>query len=163
METISIQPIGKVRSPFKNLENMPIQPVGAKEVVGTLEIEPQFVNGLADLHGFSHIYIIYFFHKATRTELSVTPFMDNTTRGVFATRSPLRPSHIGLSIVELIGIENTIVKIRGVDVLDKTPLIDIKPYITSFDAVRKSSSGWMKGSIEEVANKRSDSRFTEKA
>lgn len=158
MESI-IRPIGKIRSPFNTLENMPIQPKGAKDVIGTLEIDRQYMAGLADLDGFSHIYLIYPFHKAQRTELLVTPFMDTSVRGVFATRSPLRPNHLGLSIVELLAIEKNIVKIRGVDVLDNTPLLDIKPYIASFDEVRQSRSGWMTGSEEDVARKRSDNRF----
>jgi len=156
---ISIEPIGIVHSPFSELENMPIQPKGAKEVTGTLEIFPQFIEGLTDLEGFSHIYLLYNFHKAARTALTVIPFMDDSQRGVFSTRSPLRPNHIGLSIVELLGVEKNLVQVRGIDILDGTPLIDIKPYIPSFDSVQKSRSGWMKGSEQDVSEKRSDQRF----
>lgn len=154
-----MKPIGTIHTPFSNLEDMPIQPKGAKDVLGTVELHEEYLEGLADLSGFSHIYLLYIFHKATKTALTVTPFMDTTDRGVFSTRSPLRPNHIGLSIVELIGVEKNLVKVRGIDILDGTPLIDIKPYIESFDGVKNSRSGWMKATASEVAEKRSDDRF----
>lgn len=157
--SIIMQPIGIIHSPFLNLENMPIQPKGAQDVIGTIEIEEQYSEGLADLEGFSHIYLLYQFHKATHTSLTVTPFMDTHERGVFATRSPLRPSHIGLSIVRLEKVENNLITVRGIDTLDGTPLLDIKPYIAAFDSVHESRSGWMKSSEKEVAGKRSDHRF----
>lgn len=128
-------------------------------MLGTIILEEQYRTGLADLDGFSHLYLLYAFHMAKRTALSVTPFMDTTPRGVFATRSPLRPNHIGLSIVQLVAIEKNIITVQGIDVLDGTPLFDIKPYIAAFDAVQQSRSGWMKGSAEEVADTRSDTRF----
>ncbi len=155
-----ILPIGTIHTPFDKLEDMPIQPKGAGEVIGTVELEEQYMEGLADLSGFSHVYLLYEFHMAKRTALTVTPFMDTTPRGVFATRSPLRPNHIGLSIVELIGVEKNIVTVQGIDILNGSPLLDIKPYIAAFDAVQQSRSGWMKGSEEDVARKRSDQRFT---
>jgi len=154
-----MQPIGTIHSPFDKLEEMPIQPKGAAGVIGTVELEEQYGAGLADLNGFSHIYLLYLFHKVQRTALTVTPFMDTSPRGVFATRSPLRPNHIGISIVRLLGVEKNIVTVQGIDILDGTPLLDIKPYIAAFDAVQQSCSGWMKGSEDEVAGKRSDRRF----
>ncbi len=159
MFTPKIEAIGTIRTPFANLENMPIQPGGARQALGSLVLDKQYQSGLADLDGFTHLYLLYAFHMTSRTALSVIPFMDTTPRGVFATRSPLRPNHLGLSIVELVAIEQNIVTIRGIDVLDGTPLLDIKPYIAAFDAVRQSRSGWMKGSAEEVATARSDARF----
>lgn len=156
---MEFSPIGYIRSPYTELTDMPIQPRGANAVEGSIEILEQYAEGLQDLDGFSHAYLIYHLHKASRTALSVIPFMDTVERGVFSTRSPLRPNHIGLSIVEITGVEKNIVHLRGVDVLDKTPLLDLKPYIESFDYVEKSRSGWMQGSREEVAKKRSDSRF----
>lgn len=156
-----MQPIGIIRSPFQNLKDMPIQPKGAQETLGTIEVEEEYIEGLNDLDGFSHIYLLYIFHKAARTSLTVTPFMDTTPRGVFSTRSPLRPNHIGLSIVELVGVEKNLVKVRGIDILDGTPLVDIKPYIEAFDGVKNSRSGWMKATADAVAEKRSDSRFIE--
>ncbi|WP_114418932.1 tRNA (N6-threonylcarbamoyladenosine(37)-N6)-methyltransferase TrmO [Marinospirillum perlucidum] len=154
-----IHPIGVIRSPHQSIESMPIQPKGAAEVTGQLVVEEQYVEGLKDLEGFSHVYLLYSFHQTRRTELQVIPFMDDQPRGVFATRSPLRPNHIGLSIVRLQAIEGNCVTIQGVDVLDGTPLLDIKPYIAKFDGVEASTSGWMQASDEEVKNKRSDERF----
>lgn len=156
-----MQPIGIINTPFTNLEDMPIQPRGAAETIGTIRVDEQYVEGLADLDGFSHIYLLYEFHKARRTALTVTPFMDTSPRGVLATRSPLRPNHIGLSIVRLLGVEDNVITVQGIDVLDGTPLLDIKPYIAAFDKVESSTSGWMKSSEEAIANKRSDSRFVD--
>ena len=138
---------------------MPIQPKGALGVEGYVIVDEEYAAGLLDLDGFSHIYLLYSFHEAKRIELRVKPFMDKQTRGVFATRSPLRPNHIGISIVKLIKVESNKVFIEGVDVLDKTPLLDIKPYIEKFDAVQESVSGWQQASDEEIRKKRSDNRF----
>ncbi len=138
---------------------MPIQSKGASEFAGHVIVEKKYAGGLQDLDGFSHIYLLYRFHKATRTEIQVTPFLDKQTRGVFATRSPLRPNHIGLSIVNLVSVEGNIIHIKGIDVLDGTPLLDIKPYMEKFDAVPNSVSGWLKSSDEEIRKKRSDERF----
>ncbi len=154
-----IEPIGTIHSPFKTLEDMPIQPRGAKEATGTVVVGDQYREGLADLEGFSHIYLLYSFHEARRTALTVVPFMDSHPRGVFSTRSPLRPNHIGLSIVEIAAVAGNVISVKGIDVLDGTPLLDIKPYIAAFDAVGLSRSGWMKASAAEVAAKRSDHRF----
>lgn len=154
-----IQPIGIIHSPHHSIEDMPIQPKGASEVEGVVLVEEKYIDGLQDLEGFSHIYLLYSFHGTTRTELLVTPFMDTQTRGVFATRSPLRPNHIGLSIVKLKRVEGNKVIVEGIDVLDKTPLLDIKPYIEKFDGVKESASGWLQASAEEISKKRSDNRF----
>lgn len=154
-----MEPIGIIRTPFTRIENMPIQPRGAGDTEGKLHIHEQYAEGLRDLDGFSHLYLIYLFHKADKTSLSVVPFMDTTPRGVFATRSPLRPNHIGLSIVALAGIDDRVITVKGIDVLDQTPLLDIKPYIEAFDAVENSTSGWMKADAADVADKRSDDRF----
>jgi len=154
-----IEPIGIIRSPFTHIEDMPIQPKGAYGIKGSVQVHDDFIEGLSDLDGFSHIYLFYMFHQAKRTELTVTPFMDTQKRGVFATRSPLRPNHIGMSIVHLKGITGDTLTIEGVDVLDGTPLLDIKPYIEKFDQVSNSSSGWMKAGSDEVSQKRSDNRF----
>lgn len=154
-----MDPIGIIQTPFRALENMPIQPKGAADVIGTVRVEEQYVEGLADLEGFSHIYLFYLFHQAQRTQLKVVPFMDTVERGVFSTRSPLRPNHIGLSLVELIRVDGAELTVKGIDVLDLTPLLDIKPYIERFDRVSESRSGWMTANETEVAEKRSDSRF----
>jgi tRNA-Thr(GGU) m(6)t(6)A37 methyltransferase TsaA len=154
-----IEPIGKIFSPFKQIEDMPIQPRGAAGAKGQILVDEAFQPGLKDLDGFSHIYLIYSFHKATRTELTVVPFMDTQPRGVYATRSPLRPNHIGISIVRLEKIEGNLLHVLDIDVLDNTPLLDIKPYMEKFDGVTESRSGWMQASETEVAERRSDSRF----
>mgnify|MGYP002266622341 FL=1 len=138
---------------------MPIQPKGGKNIIATIEIDKEYVQGLKDLEEFSHIYLIYYFHEASRTELEVIPFMDTQERGVFSTRSPLRPSHLGLSITKVISIDDNIVTIKGIDVLDGTPLIDIKPYIPQFDGVNGVKTGWMNKSKSKVNTARSDDRF----
>jgi tRNA-Thr(GGU) m(6)t(6)A37 methyltransferase TsaA len=162
MQTLTIEPIGVIRTPYTSLEDMPIQPGGGRDVLGELLIEPQYGDGLADLDGFSHLYLIYLFHRAAGTEMRVVPFMDDRPRGVFATRAPVRPNHIGLSVVELVEVTDCRVKIRNIDVLDGTPLLDIKPYIEAFDVVAESRSGWMEAPKEEVEAKRSDDRFNRK-
>ena len=156
---LPVEPIGVIKSPFKTLENMPVQPKGAAGTEGEVLVDLKYVEGLADLDGFSHIYLIYCFHRAVRIQLKVIPFMDDKLRGVFSTRSPLRPNHIGLSIVELLSVKENSLIVRGVDVLDGTPLLDIKPYIDVFDRVAQSRSGWLTAEEHEVAKKRSDSRF----
>jgi len=154
-------PIGTILTEFTSLENMPIQPKGAKEQMGKIVIFDQFVEGLKDLEGFSHIYLFYHFHKSERTSLKVTPFMDDQLRGVFSTRSPLRPTKIGLSISQIVNIEDSIITVKGIDVLNFTPLLDIKPYIPQFDAVEDIKTGWMQKSEEDVMKAKSDERFIE--
>lgn len=156
---LNIDQIGIIFSPHKSIEDMPIQPKGASEFEGQVIVDEKYVDGLQDLDGFSHIYLLYSFHKATRTEMLVTPFMDKKKRGVFATRSPLRPNHIGISIVNLLRVERNRVFVKGIDILDGTPLLDIKPYVEQFDVVQNSVSGWLKASDEEIRAKRSDERF----
>ncbi len=155
----SIKPIGIIRSPYSSIEDMPIQPKGARGVEGFVLVDEKYIDGLQDLEGFSHIYLLYSFHEATRTELFVTPFLDTQKRGVFATRSPLRPNHIGISIVKLKRVEGNKVAVENIDILDGTPLLDIKPYIEKFDAVKENFSGWLQASDKEISKKRSDHRF----
>jgi tRNA-Thr(GGU) m(6)t(6)A37 methyltransferase TsaA len=156
---MTIEPIGTIATPFTALEQMPIQPKGAADVEGRLILDPEYAEGLKDLEGFSHVYVIYHFHEATRTELTVTPFMDTRQRGVFATRSPLRPSHIGMSVTRVVAITDNIVTVKGIDVLDGTPLIDIKPYIPQFDSVENVRTGWMTKDAQSVKTATSDNRF----
>ncbi len=159
---INLKQIATIRSPFCNLEKMPVQPRGAKNTYATIEFKKEFQEGLKDLDGFSHLYLIYYFHKVKEHKLSVIPFNDNTNtpRGVFSTRTPMHPNSIGLSVVELVSVEDNIVTIKGVDILDGTPLLDIKPYIENFDKIEgKTKSGWMKSSSNDIELKRSDDRF----
>ena len=162
---INLQEIATIKSPFNNLVNMPIQPKGAKETYATIEFKKEYEEGLKDLDGFSHVYLIYYFHEVKEPKLSVIPFNDktHTPRGVFSTRTPMHPNGIGLSVVELVKVEGNIVTIKGIDILNGTPLLDIKPYIENFDKVEgKVKSGWMKSSVDEVSQKKSDDRFVEK-
>ena len=161
---INLKQIATIRSPFCSLKNMPVQPKGAKDVIATIEFKKEFQDGLKDLDGFSHIYLIYYFHKIKEHKLEVVPFNDltNTPRGVFSTRTPMHPNSIGLSVVELVSVKDNIVTIKGVDILDGTPLLDIKPYIENFDKIDKETkSGWMKSSSDDVGIIRSDSRFVD--
>lgn len=159
---INLKQIATIQSPFCSLENMPIQPKGAKDTYATIEFKKEYQEGLKDLDGFSHIYLIYYFHKVSKHELSVIPFNDetSTSRGVFSTRTPLHPNQIGLSVVELVHIEKNIVTIKGIDILNGTPLLDVKPYIENFDKIDgRTKSGWMKATKSDVERKRSDNRF----
>ncbi len=164
--TCTLKQIATIYSPFCDLVNMPVQPKGAKDIYATLEFKEEYVEGLKDLDGFSHVYLIYYFHKIKEPKLSVIPFNDktHTPRGVFSTRTPMHPNSMGLSVVELVKVEGNIVTIKGVDILDGTPLLDIKPYIENFDKVEgEVRSGWMKANADEVSRKKSDDRFVEKS
>ena len=159
---ISMKQIATIKSPFCDLKNMPVQPRGAKDTYATIEFKDEFIDGLDDLNGFSHVYLIYYFHKINNHELKVIPFNDktDTPRGVFSTRTPMHPNSIGLSVVELVSVEKNIVKVKGIDILDGTPLLDIKPYIENFDKVDGMvKNGWMISSSDEVKTMRSDERF----
>jgi tRNA-Thr(GGU) m(6)t(6)A37 methyltransferase TsaA len=156
---IEYKQIGTIRTPFKSIEGMPIQPAGAELVPGTVEVSPEYSEGLKDLEGFSHIILIYHFHKVTESKLIVTPFMDDQPRGVFATRAPKRPNPIGISVVRLVEIEGSTLKVENVDMFDGTPLIDIKPYVPDFDQYPADRVGWLEHAKEGVKEKKSDSRF----
>ena len=158
---ISLTSIGVIKTHFKTLHNMPVQPIGGREHIGEILIKDEFVQGLKDLDGFNFIYLIYHFHNVKNHNLTPVPFNDktNTQRGVFSTRTPVHPNKLGLSLVELVDVEKNIVRFRGVDILDGTPIFDIKPYIQNFDYVENPKSGWMKSSLEEVKQKASDDRF----
>jgi len=159
LNDIIFRQIGTIHSPFVSIKGMPIQPTGALGVRGTVEVLPAYTEALVDLDGFSHIILLYHFHKSLTYSLSVVPFLDDRPHGVFATRAPKRPNQIGLSIVELERVEGTILHIINVDILDNTPLIDIKPYVKEFDYYECSRSGWIEKGTDSVASKRSDERF----
>ena len=127
MEGIVYQPVGVVTSPFTSREGMPIQASAARGVRGAIEIFAVYGEGLKDLDGFSHIILLYHFHRTRETSLTVTPFLDDRPRGVFATRSPNHPNPIGLSVVRLLSVGSLHLSIEDVDILDGTPLLDIKP------------------------------------
>ena len=138
---------------------MPIQPAGAAGVKGTVEVFEDFHPGIKDLDGFSHIILLYHFHRSHSFKLQVVPFMDSELRGLFATRAPRRPNPIGLSVVQLDKIEDGVLHIQNVDILDGTPLLDIKPYVPEFDAQREVRAGWLEKARKTVSDRKSDDRF----
>jgi len=158
--SVKYEPIGVIRTPFKSPEGMPIQPAGAKAIRGTVELLPEYADGLADLAGFSHVILLYHFHRSTGFKLAVTPFMDLRPRGLFATRAPRRPNPIGLSIVRLVRVDGATLHVENVDMLDGTPLLDIKPYVPEFDRQRGTKGGWVERAKGAVRKKKSDGRFT---
>jgi tRNA (adenine37-N6)-methyltransferase len=155
----SFTPIGTIHSPFTELAGMPIQPAGAEGVRGTVQIDEQFRGGLHDLDGFSRIILIYAFHRSQGYDLEVIPFLDTVPHGIFATRAPRRPNAIGISIVHLVSVNGCELVIEGVDIVEGTPLLDIKPYVPEFDCHANEKSGWFAGCGERVARARADSRF----
>lgn len=159
MNDIVFSPIGVIHSPHKKLSGMPIQPRAAAGVVGSVLIFPEFVEGLEDIAGFSHIYLLYHLHKAPPYRLRVTPFLDSKPRGVFATRAPSRPNPLGLSIVHLREVRGDSLIVENIDILDGTPLIDIKPYAPAFDHWEVDSVGWLKQKGDSLPTARSDDRF----
>ncbi len=159
MSTLTYKSIGVVHSPFKEPKNVPIQAIASKGVAGTLEIYPEYVEGLRDLEGFSHLILLYHFHLVKDCSLTVMPFLDDKSHGVFATRSPARPNKIGFSIVGLTGIENNILQIQDVDIIDLTPLLDIKPFVPEFDCRATSKIGWLSGKIVKLQTTKDDGRF----
>jgi len=156
---IEFKPIGIIHTPHKKLADMPIQSIGAQAFRGEITVFDEYAEGLKDLDGFSHIALIYHFHKTAAPKLSVVPFLDSKPRGVFATRAPTRPNPIGLSVVRLLGIDGTILNIQNVDILDGTPLIDIKPYIPQFDIHPADRIGWLEYANGAELTQKSDNRF----
>lgn len=146
---IEFRPIGVIHTPWINKKDAPIQPRRAGGAEGVVEVYPDFAEGLSDLDGFSHICLIFHFHKSEGYELKVKPFLDTVKRGLFACRAPRRPNQIGLSIVRLERVEGNMVYVRDVDMLDGTPLLDIKPFVEEFDAREKIKTGWLGDSLKK--------------
>jgi len=160
MRKIIIEPIGTIFTPHIDINHMPIQPIAAKGVKGYIEIFEEYTDGLKDLEGFSHITLLYHFHEICGYELMVTPFMDTEMHGIFATKAPKRPNAIGISTVKLIGIDRNIITVEQVDMLDGTPLIDIKPFYPRYDNRRNVKIGWLEKNKDIALEKmRSDERF----
>lgn len=159
MDEIKYKPIGIIRSPFKEPKGTPIQPTAAKGINGTVDVFAEYTEGLDDLEGFSHIILVYHFHLSKKTSLKVEPFMDNQTRGVFSTRAPSRPNPIGISVVHLVRVEGNVLHIRDVDILDGTPLLDIKPYVPEFDAREAGKIGWLEENVHKLSMSKDDERF----
>ncbi len=151
--------IGTIFTPFKSKEGMPIQPGGAKGEQGKIVLNEKLAEGLTDLDGFSHIILIYHFHESMGFELLTTPFLDDRKRGVFATRAPKRPNAIGISVVRLLRIEKNVLHVENVDMLNETPLLDIKPYIADFDIHKTEKEGWIERKTGKLTQVKSDKRF----
>ena len=160
MNEIKYRPIGVIHSPFKEPKGTPIQPAAAKGISGTVEVFPEYAVGLKDVEGFSHIVLIYHFHLSSGSSLTAKPYMDSKKRGVFAMRGPSRPNPIGMSIVRLIGIEGSIIHIQDVDIVDGTPLLDIKPYVPEFDIREGGKTGWLEKKVNKLPVSKDDGRFT---
>ena len=160
MNPVQFEPIGVVRSPFQAPAGMPIQPPAARGVQGRVVLRQELEAGLADIEGFSHLLLIYHLHRAPAGQLAVVPFLDQATRGIFATRAPARPNPIGLSLVRLVRREAGILHVEDVDVLDGTPLLDIKPYVPAFDAASEVRIGWFEGRMDALSGARADGRFS---
>ena len=160
MVEIKYKPIGIIHSPFKEPKGTPIQPSGAKGTDGTVEIFPDYAEGLKDLEGFSHIILIYHFHLSKKASLKVKPYLDDEVHGVFAMRAPSRPNPIGISTVHLLRIEGTTLHIQDVDIVDGTPLLDIKPYVPEFDRGEVQRTGWLEKKVQKLGITKDDGRFT---
>ena len=160
MKEFNIKSIGIIHTPWKSVEDVPVQPAGANNAKGFIEVYKEFAPGIKDLEGFSHITLIYKFHKIKNHELEVIPFMDTESHGVFSTRAPKRPNSIGISTVKLLSIKGRIIYISEVDMLEGTPLIDIKPFFEKFDNRFNTKAGWLDNFKDvDIKNIRSDKRF----
>ena len=159
MTEIRYKPIGIIHSPFKQPSGTPIQPAGARDIEGTVEVAPEYAAGLKDIDGFSHITLLYQFHLSRGYSLAVKPYMDEQSRGVFATRAPSRPNPIGMSVVRLIRVEENKLYVRGIDIVDGTPLLDIKPYVPEFDTPPVDRIGWLEKAVNKLPKTKDDGRF----
>jgi tRNA-Thr(GGU) m(6)t(6)A37 methyltransferase TsaA len=159
MEPVTYRPIGVVRTPFTDIDGMPIQASAATGVRGRIELDPVYQAGLLDIDGFSHLIVLYHLHESTAAHLTVTPFLDDKRHGIFATRSPARPNAIGFSTVRLLEVRGWTLEIQDVDMLDRTPVLDIKPYVPVFDDRADSRIGWFEGRLDRLADARADRRF----
>jgi tRNA-Thr(GGU) m(6)t(6)A37 methyltransferase TsaA len=160
MNIFNCKPIGVIHSPFKESKGTPIQSIAGLGIEGTIEVFKEYEDGLTDLDGFSHIILLYHFHMSEGFSLKVIPFMDDHPRGLFSTRAPRRPNPIGISIVHLIKMEDNILHIKDLDIIDGTPLLDIKPYVPDIDVRETSKKGWLETNISKISKLKDDGRFT---
>ena len=161
MEDIIYRPIGTIYSPFKAPADTPIQPIGGIGVKAEVEIFPEYVEGLQDLTGFSHIILLYHCHLCKTYKLKVKPFLDDVAHGLFATRAPARPNQIGISVVRLIRIDEKILHVKDVDIIDQTPLLDIKPFVPDFDFRNEVTIGWLEEKSANASKTTADGRFND--
>jgi len=153
------EPIGVIHTPFKTRKDMPIQPSGGRGFEGLVVLRPELAEALSDVDGFSHVYLIYHMHKSRGYSPKVVPFLDTEKRGLFATRAPRRPNPIGISVVRIKSVEKNRIHFRDVDMLDGTPLLDIKPCVGEFDSRQKMRIGWLRGKSRRARRHRSDDRL----
>ena len=156
--SITMRPIGRVHSPFVSTVGMPIQTVAATEHSGHIEVFTPYAPGLRDVQDFQYLIVLTHLHEAAE-KLEVTPFMDTQSHGVFATRAPARPNRIGLSIIELLRVENATLYFRGNDMLDGTPVLDIKPYVPKLDVRQTERIGWFEQGLQRLPSTLSDQRM----
>ncbi len=161
MTKIEFDSIGTIYSPFNDLEGMPIQPIGAKGIKGEIHLKYNFIKGLKDIDEFSHLTVVYYLHKVNNFSLEIKPFLDDKHHGVFATRSPKRPNPIGISVVKLDYVKKEKIYISNVDILNETPLLDIKPYVPQLyeETCKNLKVGWFENKHQDAKNKKSDNRF----
>lgn len=160
MDKVEYRPIGVIHTPFKEPKGVPIQPSGRKGIKGTIELKPEYKDALKDLEGFSRIILIYHLHLSRGYKLHVIPFLDDVERGLFATRAPRRPNPIGLSVVSLQKIVGSTLHISDLDIVDGTPLLDIKPYVPKFERTQDIRIGWLEGKAHRAGDAVADDRFT---
>ncbi len=160
IESVTFKIIGIIHTPFNEPQGTPISSLAGSGVKGTIEIFTQYTEGLKDIDGFSHLSLIYFMHRVNKDGLVGIPFMDDKPHGVFAMRSPLRPNHIGISVVRLLAIHNNILDIKDLDILDGTPLLDIKPYLPDVDSRTECRTGWFASNIHKMGYTRDDGRYS---
>lgn len=159
-DPLQYPPIGVIRTPFDDPKGMPIQPTGEPTARGTVKLDPEYGAGLADLDGFSHCILLYHFHAGDdEYSLRPTPFLDDTSRGLFATRAPSRPNSIGLSVVAIESVGDAQITVSGIDVVDGTPLLDIKPFVPAFDVPTEPTGGWVDSARADVETTAADDRF----
>ncbi len=151
---IIFHPIGVIHSPHKVMSKTPIQPVFCSDIKGTVVLDAEYAEGLKDLQRFSHIYLFYYFHQSQKTCLRLKPYLSDQEHGIFATRAPHRPNKLGMSLVRLMKIKDNILHVKDIDILDGTPLFDIKPYIQRFDSRENTRAGWQDTIPDDVASVR---------
>jgi len=164
MTRLTLEPIGVIHSEHQDPGQTPIQPSFALGSPGRVEVFPELAEALDDIDGFSHLHLIYWLHRAAEiasaiagsSPLKVVPFLDDAPRGVFATRAPVRPNPLGLSLVRLVERQHADLLVEDLDVLDGTPLLDIKPYVARFDVRLETRSGWMDHVSDETARRRGE-------
>ena len=151
---VTLRPIGVIRTPHTDPGAAPIQPVFARGIPGRVEVFDEYAEGLRDLEGFSHVHLLYHLHRAPPARLTVKPYLEDVPRGVFATRAPCRPNGIGLSLVRLVAVAGCVLEVEDVDMLDGSPLLDIKPYVTRFDVRDGARCGWQDQVDDDTARRR---------